>query len=59
MYENRTSMVPVVGLLRNWNAVEGSPGLSFGDVSPMRWFYNSFVTLEEGYSILVISIGFI
>lgn len=59
MYEIRTSMMPVVGLLRNWNAVEASSRLFFGDVYPAGWFYNSFVTLEEGYSILVTSIGFI
>lgn len=51
--EIRSSMVPAVGLLGNWNVVEASSGFFFRDVYPVRWIYNNFATLKNGYSILV------
>lgn len=46
-------MVPVVGWLAHWNVVETSPGLFFGDVYLVRWIYNNFATLKNGYPILL------
>lgn len=53
VYEIRSSMVPVVGLLGKWNVVEASSGLFPGDVYPVRRIYNNFTTLKNGYSILI------
>lgn len=49
----RSSMVPAVRLLRNWNVLEASSGLFFGAIYPVRWISIHLATLKNGHCMFI------